>query len=265
METCIVSFTDATATINTNSSPVADRDLNDMMAMEYQYVRIHTNSLGMQAVVERTLAEADANGLQRETLPLNIEPLSTDYDFIQEVVDGSCEVLQKAVRLAETGALHYAPVRVILRTVTASIFLIKSLSLGVPKTKLDSSLEILDKCINALRTSTMEDGHLAARYATLLELHVTRLRSNLIISARPPMLPPRAGSIDGAASLAFLHNQNAGPSGIASLAESVTDMMYSDDWFSLPFNTSMAPFELGNAQAYGTDEGNLDFFWDLPA
>ncbi|KAF2811894.1 C6 transcription factor-like protein [Mytilinidion resinicola] len=245
---------------------IADRDLNDMMCMEYQYVRIHTNSLGMQAVVERTLAEADANGLQSEALPLNIEPLSIDYDFIQEVVDGSCDILLKAIRLAETGALHYAPVRVILRTVTASVFLIKSLSLGAPKTRLESSLEILDNCINALRTSTMEDGHLAARYATLLELHVTRLRNNLIISARPPMLPPRQASVDSPAGLAFLSNQNAGDSGIASLVEDINGMMYTDDWLSLPFNPSMAPFEIGTAQtAFGTDEGNLDFFWDLPA
>ena len=60
-----------------------------MLSIEYQYVRIYTNSLGMQAVVERTLAETDAEGLQDETAPMIIEPI--DYDFIQEVVDGSCQ------------------------------------------------------------------------------------------------------------------------------------------------------------------------------
>lgn len=71
-----------------------------MLTIEYQYVRIYTNSVGMQAVVERTLAETDTDVPQDDILPMNLEP--RDYDFIQEVVDGSCQILQKVVQLSES-------------------------------------------------------------------------------------------------------------------------------------------------------------------
>ena len=123
-----------------------------MLTIEYQYVRIYTNSVGMQAVVERTLAETDTDVPQDDILPMNLEP--RDYDFIQEVVDGSCQILQKVVQLSESGALRYSPVRIFLRITTSSIYLIKGLSLGSRNQKLQSSLDILDAAIRALRAST---------------------------------------------------------------------------------------------------------------
>lgn len=123
-----------------------------MLTIEYQYVRIYTNSVGMQAVVERTLAETDTDVPQDDVLPMNLEP--RDYDFIQEVVDGSCQILQKVVQLSESGALRYSPVRIFLRITTSSIYLIKGLSLGSRNQKLQSSLDILDAAIRALRAST---------------------------------------------------------------------------------------------------------------
>lgn len=125
--------------------------LHDMLTIEYQYVRIYTNSVGMQAVVERTLAETDTDVPQDDILPMNLEP--RDYDFIQEVVDGSCQILQKVVQLSESGALRYSPVRIFLRITTSSIYLIKGLSLGSRNQKLQSSLDILDAAIRALRAS----------------------------------------------------------------------------------------------------------------
>lgn len=239
--------------------------LHDMLSIEYQYVRIYTNSLGMQAVVERTLAEADAEGLQDEAAPMTITPI--DYDFIQEVVDGSCQILQKVCQLAESGPLRYSPVRIFLRITSSAIYLIKGLSLGVRNTKLQCSLDILDRAIHALRSSTLDDMHLASRYATLLELHVTRLRGNFVVSSRPPRLPTRPASVDRTASsgLEFLNNQNAGGSEIAGLAEDVTSMMSADDWLALPFDPSMAPFGLGGVQPFQSlDDGTLDFMWNLP-
>jgi hypothetical protein len=102
-----------------------------MLHIEYQYVRIYTNSLGMQAVVERTLAETDPDVPQEDNLSFNLEP--RDYDFIQEV--------------------RYSPVRIFLRITTSSIYLIKGLSLGSRNQKLQSCLDILEGAIRALRAS----------------------------------------------------------------------------------------------------------------
>ncbi|KAF2640485.1 hypothetical protein P280DRAFT_451215 [Massarina eburnea CBS 473.64] len=239
--------------------------VHDMLTIEYEYVRIYTNSLGMQAVVERTLAETDPDGPQEEILPLNLEP--RDYDFIQEVVDGSCQILQKVVQLYESGALRYSPVRIFLRITTSSIYLIKGLSLGSRNQKLQSSLDILDNAIRAMRSSTLDDMHLASRYATLLDLHVARLRESFVASARPPRIPSRGVSIENnnTNGMDFLSNHNAGQSGIASLAEDVKGMMPDDDWLALPFDPSMAPFGLDSTQSFqGFDDGTLDFIWNLP-
>lgn len=236
-----------------------------MLCIEYQYVRIYTNSLGMQAVVERTLAETDPDGPQEDILPLNLEP--RDYDFIQEVVDGSCQILQKVVQLYESGALRYSPVRIFLRISASSIYLIKALSLGSRNQKLQSSLDTLDAAIRAMRSSTLDDMHLASRYATLLDLHVARLRENFVVSARPPRIPSRGASLENntTAGMDFLNNHNAGTSGIASLANDVNGLMPDDDWLALPFDPAMAPFGLeSNSTFQGFDDGTLDFIWNLP-
>jgi hypothetical protein len=139
--------------------------LHDMLHIEYQYVRIYTNSLGMQAVVERTLAETDPDVPQEDNLPFNLEP--RDYDFIQEVVDGSCQILQKVCQLSETGALRYSPVRIFLRITTSSIYLIKGLSLGSRNAKLQSCLDILDAAIRALRASKLNSYSHSCRLLTI--------------------------------------------------------------------------------------------------
>jgi hypothetical protein len=241
--------------------------LHDMLMIEYHYVRIYTNSLGMQAVVERTLAETDPDGPQEDILSMTIEP--RDYEFIQEVVDGSREILEKTTQLAASGALRYAPVRIFLRITTSSIYLIKGLSLGARNAKLQSSLDILDNAIQAMRGSTLDDMHLASRYATLLDLHVSRLRESFVVSSRPPRLTPRGQSVDRSATsgMDFLNNHNAGGSGIAALAEDVSGLMPDDDWLALPFDPSMAPFTMDAQQSFqGFDDGtlNLDFLWNMP-
>lgn len=157
-----------------------------MLTIEYQYVRIYTNSVGMQAVVERTLAETDTDVPQDDILPMNLEP--RDYDFIQEVVDGSCQILQKVVQLSESGALRYSPVRIFLRITTSSIYLIKGLSLGSRNQKLQSSLDILDAAIRALR---------ASKYLTLGHLPLTdrsrcpRRHAPRLALRNPPRAPRR--------------------------------------------------------------------------
>ncbi|KAF2728199.1 hypothetical protein EJ04DRAFT_109647 [Polyplosphaeria fusca] len=243
-----------------------DVGLHDMLSIEYQYVRIYTNSLGMQAVVERTLAETDSDGPQENVLSMTVEP--RDYEFIQEVVDGSCQILSKVSQLAESGALRYSPVRIFLRITTSSIYLVKGLSLGSRNAKLQSSLDILDRAIHGMRASTLDDMHLASRYATLLETHVARLRDSFIVSSRPPRLPSHGTANDKGSTMGmeFLNNHNAGGSGIAALAGDVTSLAFpDDDWLTLPFDPSMAPFGLDNQQSFqGFDDGNLDFIWNLP-
>lgn len=173
----------------------------NILHIEYHYVRVYTHSFGMQAVVERVLADAhshsnsissnnnnaynsndvDANTNQRTNAEINLDPI--DHEFIQEVIDGSCQILKKVIELAQADKLRFSPVRIFLRVTSSSIFLLKALSLGVRHTKLQESLDVLEKSIQALRSNILDDVHLASRYAILLEVHLSRLRRNLVASS----------------------------------------------------------------------------------
>ncbi|KAF2755155.1 hypothetical protein EJ05DRAFT_494195 [Pseudovirgaria hyperparasitica] len=231
----------------------------ETLNIEFQYVKVYMNSLGMQAVVERTMTEAESGSAQAD---------ASDYEFVQEVVDGSCEILERIISLAESGSLRYAPVRVFLRITSSSIFLIKGLSLGVWNTKLQSSLGVISRAIQSMRASSLDDMHLASRYATLLELHLTRLRRSFKVSSRPPKFYSRPQSAERTVNNDWNTTQTDDDMGVVqipSMQPDLTDMTLRDDWLTLPFDTNIPPFSLDGLQSFPRlDDGTLDFIWNFP-
>jgi len=243
---------------------------NDLF-IEYHFVRVYTHSVGMQAVVERAIADTDPDNFD-EMRPTTIDP--TDYEYIQEVIDGCCQILQKVTHLAEGGALRFSPIRVVLRITSASIFLMKALSLGTRQATLHDSLEVLQKSIAALKSNALDDVHLSTRYATLLDMHVSRLQRSLLASGRtiknnrgtirrssmgPPLWPENG---DRSNHIHTLVSQDL--TSELSFIPTFNDM--GDDWLSLPFDPSMAPFGMTNGGQFPLYEGGaLDFIWNLPS
>ena len=252
----------------------------EILFIEYQFLKVFINSLGIQAVVERTLAatNARAQGLE-ETRSINVQ--DADFEFIQEVVSACSQILEKVSALAESGTLRFSPVRFFLRVTSSSVFLLKALSLGAHNAKLQASLDILDRSIQALKACTLDDMHLAPRYATLLEVHVASLRRHFMVSASnqaPPQnrgmtIHPSAGrpwgGADGAGDLTAGSSLCVPPgvSATSSFDPGIEIQEFSaDDWLSLPFDPSMAPFPLdGNLIFPGQEGGALDFVWNLPS
>ncbi|KAL4785251.1 hypothetical protein BJX76DRAFT_186739 [Aspergillus varians] len=244
------------------------RFYNDLF-IEYHFIRAYTHSIGMQAVVERVLADSDPNIEIRAT---NIGPV--DFEYIQEVIEGCCQVLQKASELGETGALKFSPVRIFLRITTSSIFLMKALSIGTRHAKLRESLQILERCIQALKSNSLDDIHLSTRYAALLETHVSRLRRNLLASSkvtkssygcttRSSPAPPQDATSEGSTpATGFPAAQTIPELGFVPSFDDLT----ADDWLSLPFDPSMAPFGIsGGGQFPAYEGGALNFIWNLPS
>lgn len=224
----------------------------------------------MQAVVERLLANGygSSGHLMADIRTMSIDPI--DYEFIREVIDGCCRILQKVTELAREKSLQFAPVRIFLRITSSSIFLLKALSLGVRNAKLQESLNILDNSIRALRLNTLDDIHLASRYATLLEVHVSRLRRHFAASSkttgtscentRTSSLGPQQQIIMREEASNISIEQEALDT---NFVPSLTDMP-PDDWLFLPFDPSMAPFGSAGGQFLGIEGGALDFIWNLP-
>lgn len=252
---------------------------NDLF-IEYHFVRVYTHSVGMQAVVERAVADADLNNLD-DVRPMTID--ATDYEYIQEVIDGCCQILQKVTHLAEVGALRFSPVRIVLRITSASIFLMKALSLGTRQATLRESLEVLERSISALKSNALDDVHLSTRYATLLDMHVSRLRRNLLASSKA--MKNNNNNNNANNSRAATRRSSMGPPPWPESADrsntintpvsqdmtsdlgympSLNDM--ADDWLSLPFDPSMAPFGMSSNSQFPMYEGSgLDFIWNLPS
>ncbi|OJJ45494.1 hypothetical protein ASPZODRAFT_69943 [Penicilliopsis zonata CBS 506.65] len=255
---------------------------NDLF-IEYHFVRLYTHSVGMQAVVERMLTDVDTekSASMDDMGPLNIDPI--DYEYIQEVIDGCGQILHQVFQLGQSGALRFCPVRIYLRATSASIFLMKALSLGTRQAKLRESLDLLDQTIHALRANTIDDVHLSSRFAGLLETHVSRFRRGLLAttsstntrnsriptrpsSMGPPMLREESnvnsnfGSSHTPLSEHELSNPNIGEIGFLPLND-----MEADDWLSLPFDPSMAPFGISSGGQFSAYEGgSLNFIWNLP-
>lgn len=200
-----------------------------------------------------------------------LELSSTDYGFIQAVVDGSLGILKVALKMHEKNSLRFAPITIYLRITTASVFLLKGLGLGVSTTKLQDSLDVLTHAITALRSSRPDDLHLGSRYATLLEMHVERLKENFVPASRPPRFATRPGSEDGRAPQVpsefedtdWSLKLNAG-SKFPGLPFGEDGDGFQEDWLTLPFDPSLQPYALDDMQDFQLlGDNSLDFIWNL--
>ncbi|RYP52258.1 hypothetical protein DL768_002577 [Monosporascus sp. mg162] len=248
------------------SNATPSTPLRDILFVEYQGTRIYTNSLGLQAIVERTLAESGEDPASGQ-FSLNI----TDYSFIQEVVDGCLETLKLAIRLAEKKVLTFAPLSMFLRITTASVFLLKGLGLGVSTTKLRDSLDILTRAIAALRTCQSDDLHLSSRFATLLEMYVIRLQEKFIPAARPPSYGTRPAAVDSQAPTCTDVNHTDWQTDFGSQIPNMDSMGptnaesgIDEHWLTLPLDPSLVPFVPDDSQSFQwLGDGSLDFVWNL--
>lgn len=282
----------------------------DLLFLEYHYIRMYVNSLSIQAIVERTVSES-SNSTIAGTAPqpssddLLVTSISaSDYNLISEVIDASVKILKKSISLSQSGQLIHAPMRTYVRIVSASIFLLKAISLGARNTDIHTYLGVLDEFIQALQLSTTDEVHLGSRYATLLERHVRRFRWNFVGPFKasktglhrpstlnvPPSAQMSSSSLPQLSSRQNEHVANSdaplsgeqGLAGMTGMAEQTRTLDFDglqftgdggldidgclgDDWLAQPFDPNIAPFGVGGSQSMGgIDLDSLDFLWNLP-
>ncbi|KAL4973976.1 hypothetical protein BDW66DRAFT_168129 [Aspergillus desertorum] len=237
---------------------------DNVLCIEYQYLRVFANSLGVQGIVERVLSDAPLRGTIDATFVSRAQRLNmsrNEYEFIGEVIDGTCAILSHVVAIANPRCL---PMRVSSRMISSSIFLLKALALGAWKTKLEESLHLLDAAIATLLSNPLDDIHLASRYATLLKIHVLRLRQTFASS----------GHVNGQNNEPTQNENGESEQPLETTFALDTSMMDwsaqadPDDWLSLPLDPLMAPFGSWDGATVnlglGSDPLDLDFIWNLP-
>ncbi|KAI9035833.1 MFS transporter [Aspergillus affinis] len=231
---------------------------DDILLIESQYLRIFINSIEMQSFVEDTLSLSDLT-LQTSNAAVK------DRIFLTEVIDGAGVILNHVIRLSNQHRIQYLPHRIFLRVISCSIFLLKALALGTRASTLHDSLMLLDKTIAALQSNFPDDIHLVSRYASLLQVYVSRVRQTFGLGndmrnvnfQQETSQEERAG------------NEPAQEPGTWDHDIPLPESIFSDDWLSLPLDPLMAPFgpwdETGQLD-YGLDSAylDLDFIWNLP-
>lgn len=101
-----------------------------ILTMEYEHVRFYANSLALQAVVDRcttfNATAKSAGGGPGKSFAALMQLSPQDVEFIKEVVDASRALLSCVVeKMWPGGYLRHAPVRIYLRVLGASMFLLK--------------------------------------------------------------------------------------------------------------------------------------------
>lgn len=214
--------------------------LQKILAIEYNYAQVRCNSFGMQVQVERM----QSNG-QTSTSGLASDSSSTDAGpavatvYAENVTTHCCALLTIIVDMHTDQALRYVPVRVFMRTVAASVLLLKTLAIGVRTRQLKSALDLLDRVVQALESSAVDDVHLARHYATLLNSCLQRARSSFATVSMRPATPgwatpthtasTHSGQAAAAATTAPFQNETAGPDAEAAFG------LEGDHWWALPF------------------------------
>ncbi|KAI2934468.1 hypothetical protein CBS147320_1044 [Aspergillus niger] len=239
---------------------VEQQSFNDTLFIDYQHVYTILNSIGMQ------------HRLDHQSSQDNAAPCG----YTDAVLDGCTQILNRISSLSRRGLLQYMPVRLFFRMASSSIFLLKALALGTTRVRHCQALEALESTIAKLQEVLAEDElHLGGRYAKLLEILVTRLRKSLL-DASPFDESPRTAQGNGTSSQHYMGDPNteALPIRTDSTSPAVQgldydglDLLSDDQWLSLPFDSSMAPFgsligDLGVMP--DTIDTELDFLWNLP-
>lgn len=241
------------------------------------------SSIAFQALVERASQTSLGDPwLEQDFLR---KEYAQDARFIDDVRESSGHILRIAKALSDEDVLRHCPVRVFLRIVSASIFLLKTLSVGSREVDARASLEQLDGGIQALMNNEAGDIHLSNRYAELIARHVRKFKRSLKPrNSRRPSIDGRNPDQNGRSSDSHLDHSTTsqsnsewqvpagnggGPNVIGPVDISVPMdggvFAAWDDWLSRPFNPMVAPFGIEPDQAAaGLASDSLDFLWDLP-
>jgi hypothetical protein len=92
--------------------------------------------------------------------------------------------------LAQANILRYHPARTFQRIIAASVFILKAIILGIQSIKVSADippiylLNLLEETVQLLKISAIDETHLAAYYAVILERHICSLRPRELKDAK---------------------------------------------------------------------------------
>lgn len=175
-----------------SGAETAESSLQDLLFIEYHYVRMYTISPAIHAVAMQISSRecgslsSSATNTRLQAMAIEEEP---EYPFVEDVIHDAYQILQRGIQLTQNNILKFHPARTFHRFITACVFLLKARILGVRQIlshegniSIDLS-QILEQSVQALKMSAVDDAHLAAYYAAILEHHLANLHPGMELPA----------------------------------------------------------------------------------
>ncbi|BEI80306.1 hypothetical protein CcaverHIS002_0108350 [Cutaneotrichosporon cavernicola] len=151
--------------------------------IDHDYVRLYANAIAMRAAVSRLLRGAP---MPRQRTPGGERIMATtviiSVEGVQmiEAVDSAVALLEHGIECHRRGVLRFCPGRTFQRIVCpttakanaemfASVFLMKALSHGAVAEKEPAVLDLQHRMLTCFREAAVDDEHIAAEIARLLE------------------------------------------------------------------------------------------------
>lgn len=251
--------------------------MQSVLHIQFLHLRINVRAVSLQAVVNRTQTQ-QLQGTY-EVAGFSISVLAHDEIFIQELIQDCHALLLTAEQLAHAQVLRYAPIRTLIYVTSASVFLMKAMSVQIRNVDLKSSLSVLERGIKVLKSSPVDDMDFAARYASLIEKNVAHFMANFKASRPSRHHSPRGDVAVSHLSSSGRPDSLRGPMAGASYISSMPPMdatgldldgtmeepdFFSTEWWSQPFDPAIAPFGTNEDHlSMGFDLSSLDFLWHL--
>ncbi|GMK54780.1 hypothetical protein CspeluHIS016_0113660 [Cutaneotrichosporon spelunceum] len=156
--------------------------------IDHDYVRLYANAIAMRAAVSRLLRGAP---MPRQRTPGGERIMATtviiSVEGVQmiEAVDSAVALLEHGIECHRRGVLRFCPGRTFQRIMFAAVFLMKALSHGAVAEKEPEVLDLEHQMLTCFREAAVDDEHIAAEIARMLE----RIFPALPCPAPAPMLP----------------------------------------------------------------------------
>ena len=254
--------------------------IRSILILEYEHVRFYVNSLALQAVIDRcwqlggsSAPAPSSTAIQAPTVPLlSLSPV--DENYIREVVQACRSLLTTVVEdMFPHGYLKHAPVRIYLRILSASMFLLKTFALGAKEVDIERSMELIESVCDVLRRAAVDDVHLGLRFAELLKGLAGRVRGRLgrvplNQGQAPPMTSTPGAAEDGNNGEAYVWDITHGPHvGDDNMDGHAAEGVYSwghwgsEDWLALPLDPIVGFEGITQGVTQGTmgvDVGGVD-------
>ena len=253
--------------------------LASTLLIEYHHLKALTGSIAIQSAVQKA-SNHGVEGRQQAALSTFLTP--REEQSLQEVITDSSMVLELATLSSFKSELPLTPARVRVSVISASVFLLKAISIGAVNTDISAALEILQKSTQVLKNHPPDDMDFTMRYASLIDKFTDTFRATYhSATGTSRSSGVRATNLDYADADAEIHdgigpgpwnasmynipNSLDGPQDFGDGEAAGLGLISGEPWKSLASDSSLASFGTDADQlTQGLYVDSLDFLWNLP-